>query len=78
MPTWLEVQRIKAVFFLALYDIINDMKHLQNFLHHTSAVPQPFLLLKGWDAVPGLPGTMAQLRCDADSSELCHIININI
>ena len=45
VPDWLEVQRIKAVFFLAWYDSINYMKHLQNFLHHTSAVPQPYLLL---------------------------------
>ena len=26
MPAWLEVQRSKAVFFLTLYFIINDMK----------------------------------------------------
>ena len=45
MPTWLVVQRSKAVFFLTLYDSINDMKYLRNFLHHTSAVSQPFLLL---------------------------------
>ena len=45
VPAWLAVQLIKAVFFLTLYDIINDMKHLQNCLHHTSALPQPFLLL---------------------------------
>ena len=45
MPAWLEVQRIKALFFLTLYDSINDMKHLRIFLHHTSSVPQPFLLL---------------------------------
>ena len=47
MPTWLAVQPSKAVFFLTLYDSINDMKYFQNFLHHTSAVPQPFLLLIG-------------------------------
>ena len=45
MPAWSAVQLIKTVFFLALYDIINDMKHLRNCLHHTSAVPQPFWLL---------------------------------
>ena len=45
MPTWLAVQRRKAVFFLTLYYSINDMKHFRNCLHHTSAVPQPFLLL---------------------------------
>ena len=28
VQTWLVVQRSKAVFFLTLYDIINDMKHL--------------------------------------------------
>ena len=27
VPDWLAVQRSKAVFFLALYDSINDMKH---------------------------------------------------
>ena len=28
VPAWLEVQRRKSVFFLILYDSINDMKHL--------------------------------------------------
>ena len=37
VPTWLEVQRSKAVFFLTLYNIINDMKYFRNCLHHTSA-----------------------------------------
>ena len=45
MPTWLAVQRSKAVFFLTLYDSINDMKYFRNCLHHTSSLPQPFLLL---------------------------------
>ena len=45
VPAWLEVQRSKCVFFLILYDIINDMKYLRNCLNHTSAVPQPILLL---------------------------------
>ena len=45
VPAWLEVQRIKTVFFLTLYDSINDMKHFRNCLHHTSALPQPYLLL---------------------------------
>ena len=45
VQAWLEVQLSKAVFFLTLYDSINDMKYFQNSLHHTSAVPQPFLLL---------------------------------
>ena len=45
MPTWLAVQQSKAVFFLTLYDSINDNKYFRNCLHHTSAVPQPFLLL---------------------------------
>ena len=45
MPAWLALQRSKAVFLLILYDSINDMKYLQKCLHHTSAVPQPFLLL---------------------------------
>ena len=45
MPTWLAVKRSKAVFFLTLYYSINDMKYSLNCLNHTSAVPQPFLLL---------------------------------
>ena len=45
VPAWLAVQRSKAVFFLTLYDSINNMKDSQNCLHHTSAVPQPYLLL---------------------------------
>ena len=45
VPDWWEVQRSKAVFLLTLNDIINDMKYFQNCLHHSSAVPQPFLLL---------------------------------
>ena len=45
MQDWLAVQQSKAVFFLTLYDSINDVKYFQNCLHHTSAVPQPFLLL---------------------------------
>ena len=45
VPDCSAVQRSKAVFFLALYDSINDMKYFRNCLHHTSAVPQPFLLL---------------------------------
>ena len=35
----------KYVFFLTLYDCIKYMKYFRNCLHHTSAVPQPFLLL---------------------------------
>ena len=49
VPAWLAVQRRKAVFFLVLYDSINDMKYFWNCLHHTSAVPQPFLLLIATD-----------------------------
>ena len=45
VQAWLVVQQSKAVFFLTLYDSINDMKHLQNCLHYTSVVPQSFLLL---------------------------------
>ena len=45
VPPWLAVQRSKAIFFLVLYDGINDMKYFQNCLPHTSAVPQPSLLL---------------------------------
>ena len=29
VPTWMEVERSKAVFLLTLYDSINDMKHFQ-------------------------------------------------
>ena len=47
VPAWLAVQRIKDVFFLTLYDSINDVKYLRNCLQYTSAVPQPFLLLIG-------------------------------
>ena len=42
---WLAVQQSKAVFFLALYDSINDNKYFRNCLHHTSALPQPFKML---------------------------------
>ena len=45
VPAWLAVERSKSVFSLTLYDSMNDMKYFQNCLHHTSAVPQPFLLL---------------------------------
>ena len=37
MPTWLVVQRSKAVFLLTLYDSINDMKQFQI----NSITPQP-------------------------------------
>ena len=45
VSTWLEVQRRKAVFSLTLHVSINDMKLSREFLHQTSDVPQPFLLL---------------------------------
>ena len=45
MPDWLAVQLSKAVFFLNLYDSINDMKYFRNCLYHTSAVPQPFFVV---------------------------------
>ena len=45
MPTWLEVQQSRVVFFLTLCDSINDMKLFQKCFHHTSAVPLPSLLL---------------------------------
>ena len=35
----------KRFFFKTLYFSINDMKYFQNCLHHTTSVPQPFLLL---------------------------------
>ena len=37
MATWLAVQQSKAVFFLTLYDNINDMKHFLN----VCSIPQP-------------------------------------
>ena len=37
VPTWFALQQSKAVFFLTLYDIINDMKHLRN----VCIIPQP-------------------------------------
>ena len=37
VPAWLAVQRSKAVFFLTLYDSINDMKHFRTFF----ITPQP-------------------------------------
>ena len=37
VPTWLAVQRSKTVFFLSLYDSINDMKYFQT----VCIVPQP-------------------------------------
>ena len=37
VPTWLVVQRSKAVFFLILYDIINDMEQFWN----VCITPQP-------------------------------------
>ena len=37
VPTWLTVQRSKAVFFLILYDSINDMKYFWT----VSITPQP-------------------------------------
>ena len=45
MPTWLALQRSKAVFFLTLYNIIKKYETLPNCLHHTSAVTQLFLVL---------------------------------
>ena len=47
MPAWLAVQKSKAVIFMNLYVSINDTKYFRNSLHHTSAVPQLFLLLIG-------------------------------
>ena len=64
VPAWLEEQRSKVVFFLTLYDSINDMKYFWNCLHHTSALSQPFYLLiaanlaqagfLGWNGAYGL------------------------
>ena len=33
------------MYFLTLYFSINGIKYFQNCMHHTSAVPQPFLLM---------------------------------
>ena len=68
MPACLEVQRSKAVFFLTLYDSINDMKYFQNCLHYTSAVPQPFLLL--------IAANLAQAGCLAENGAygLCRLM----
>ena len=38
VPTWLAVHQIKSVFFLTLYDSINDMKHFQVI----SIAPEPW------------------------------------
>ena len=55
MPAWLAVQRIKYFCFLTLYDSMNDMEYFQNFLHHTSSLLQPFMLLIGTNlALAGL------------------------
>ena len=62
MPAWLVLQQSKAVFFLTLYDSINYMKHFRNCLHHTSAVPQLFLLLIAANlALAGLLGLKMEL-----------------
>ena len=37
VPAWLALQRSKAVFYLTLYDIINDMKHFRT----VCITPQP-------------------------------------
>ena len=34
MPIWLEVQRSKGVFFVTLYDSINDMKYSGMYVLH--------------------------------------------
>ena len=52
MPAWLEVQRSKSFFLLTLNDSVNDMKYFRNCLHHTSVVPQPFLLLLAANLAP--------------------------
>ena len=38
VPAWLAVQRSKAIYFLTLYDSINDMKYFQTI----SITPQPW------------------------------------
>ena len=45
VPAWLAVQQSIAEFILILYDSINEMKYFLNCVHHSSSVPQPFLLL---------------------------------
>ena len=44
---WLVLQRSKAVFFLTLYDSINEMKHSRNCLHYTSTLPQTIFVVDG-------------------------------
>ena len=65
MPAWLAVKWSKAVFFLTLYDSINDMKYFRNCHHHTSTLPQPFMLLIG--------ANLAQAECLGLTWSLCSV-----
>ena len=44
MPDWLEVQQIKAVFFLTLYYSINDMKLIRISSLHLSRATAIFVV----------------------------------
>ena len=44
MPDWLEVQQIKAIFFLTLYYSINDMKLIRIFSLHLSRATAIFVV----------------------------------
>ena len=44
MPAWLAVHWSKAVFFMTLYDSINDMKYLLNGSLHLSRVTAIFVV----------------------------------
>ena len=85
VPTWFAVQRSKAFIFLTSYDSINDMKYFRNCLHHTSAVPQPFLLsiaanlvqagFLGWKwSLWPMPAWLAVLRRQYVFSLTWHVI----
>ena len=44
MPDWLAVQRSKTVFFLTLYDSINDVKYFQTSALHLSRATAIFVV----------------------------------
>ena len=84
MPTWLAVQRSKAVFLMTLYDSINYMKYFQN----VCITPQPAQAISSIFSPKIQLGpnwqqsttkmAVARLSCNAYSVELFHIIDTNI
>ena len=44
MPDWLEVQRIKAIFSLTLYELINDVKYSKLSSLHLSRATAIFVV----------------------------------